>query len=85
MLDSWCCKRTRDDKGTIAEAAAACSNACSCICAAAHPQHSAHLGKCAGALILDLVVPNVDLHQLFVGVLLQRPGQLHAARIALQD
>ncbi len=44
----------------------------------------AHLGERAGALVLDLVVADVQLHQLLVGVLLQRPRQLHAPRVALQ-
>lgn len=54
--------------------AAVCLNACA----------PAHLGKCAGALVLDLVVADVHLHQLLVGVLLQRPGQLDAARVTLR-
>ncbi len=43
-----------------------------------------HLGKGTGPLILNLIVANVYFRKPLVGVLLQRPCQLHTACIALR-
>ena len=44
---------------------------------------AARLCDGARAVVFDFVVPQVQVHQLGVGVLLQRPRNLDGARIAL--